>query len=53
MARGIGEQLGLQRQLVAVQGCRAIGKRDMVLNDYAPHMEINPKPTRCAPTACC
>jgi urease subunit alpha len=43
MARGIGEQLGLQRQLVAVQGCRTIGKRDMVLNDYAPHMEINPQ----------
>jgi urease subunit alpha len=41
LARGIGEQLGLQRQLVAVQGCRTIGKRDMVLNDYAPHMEIN------------
>lgn len=43
MARGIGEQLGLQRQLVAVQGCRTIGKRDMLLNDYAPHMEINPQ----------
>ena len=43
MANGVGEQLGLQRQLVAVQGCRTIGKRDMVLNDYAPHMEINPQ----------
>ena len=43
LANGVGEQLGLQRQLVAVQGCRTIGKRDMVLNDYAPHMEINPQ----------
>lgn len=43
MANGVGEQLGLQRQLVAVQGCRTIGKRDMVLNDYAPRMEINPQ----------
>jgi urease subunit alpha len=43
LANGVGEQLGLQRQLVAVQGCRTIGKRDMVLNDYAPRMEINPQ----------
>ena len=43
LANGVGEQLGLQRQLVAVQGCRTIGKRDMVLNDYTPHMEINPQ----------
>jgi len=43
LANGVGEQLGLQRQLVAVQGCRTIGKRDMLLNDYAPRMEINPQ----------
>lgn len=34
---------GLQKPLVAVQGCRRIGKRDMVLNDHTPHMEIDPQ----------
>jgi urease subunit alpha len=41
MNAGIGERFGLQKTLVAVKGCRTIGKRDMVLNDYAPKMEID------------
>jgi urease subunit alpha len=41
MNAGIGERFGLQKTLVAVKGCRTIGKRDMVLNDYAPVMEID------------
>ncbi len=41
LAAGIGQRFGLQKPLVAVQGCRTIGKRDMVLNDYAPKMEID------------
>jgi len=36
-------QLGLQRQLVAVRGCRSIGKRDMRLNDWLPTMEVDPE----------
>jgi urease alpha subunit len=33
---------GLPRRLVAVRRCRAIGKRDLVLNDAAPVIEVNP-----------
>lgn len=43
LAAGIGQRYGLQKPLVAVKGCRAIGKRDMVLNDYAPRMDIDPQ----------
>ncbi len=35
--------LGLQRQLVAVKSCRQIGKRDMVLNDALPKIEVDPE----------
>jgi len=41
LAAGIGQRFGLQKPLVAVKGCRTIGKRDMVLNDYLPRMEID------------
>jgi len=41
---GLGERLGLQRQLLAVGNTRAgIGKRDMVLNDAMPHIEVDPE----------
>lgn len=40
-AAGIGERFGLQKRLVAVRGCRTINKASMVLNDYAPHMDID------------
>jgi urease subunit alpha len=30
------------RRVVAVRGCRAIGKRDLVLNDAVPAIEVNP-----------
>jgi urease subunit alpha len=33
---------GLPRALVAVRRCRAIGKRDLVLNDAVPKIEVNP-----------
>jgi urease subunit alpha len=32
---------GLSRRLVAVGGCRSIGKRDMVLNAALPRIEVN------------
>jgi urease subunit alpha len=38
---GIGEQLGLAKRLVAVKNTRRISKKDMVLNDYTPHMEVD------------
>jgi urease subunit alpha len=37
-----GAMEGLSRPCVAVRGCRAIGKRDLVLNDALPKMEVNP-----------
>jgi len=38
---GVPEQLGLKRRAVAVKNTRAITKRDMVLNDYLPLMEVD------------
>ncbi len=37
----VGRTLELERRLVAVRGTRSIGKKDMVLNDYQPHMEVD------------
>jgi urease subunit alpha len=37
-----GALAGLTRALVAVRGCRAIGKRDLVLNDALPRISVNP-----------
>ena len=34
---------GLSRRPVAVSGCRTIGKRDMVLNDRLPKIDVNPE----------
>nr|ART38724.1 G481 [uncultured bacterium] len=38
---GVPETLGLKRRAVAVKKTRAITKRDMVLNDYLPVMEVD------------
>ena len=38
---GVPEKLGLRRRAVAVKNTRAITKRDMVLNDYLPIMEVD------------
>jgi urease subunit alpha len=35
--------LGLERRAVAVGNTRSIGKRDMVLNDATPHLEVDPE----------
>jgi urease subunit alpha len=40
---GIGEQLGLAKDTVAVKTTRGIGKRDLVLNDHCPEIEVNPE----------
>jgi urease subunit alpha len=43
LAAGIGEKLKLQRRLVAVRNTRNIGKKDMVHNDWQPHIEVDPQ----------
>ncbi|MFN2330115.1 MAG: urease subunit alpha, partial [Chromatocurvus sp.] len=43
MDAGIDVTLGLQRRLVAVKGCRSVRKADMILNNYQPHMEVDPQ----------
>jgi len=40
---GVAEALGLRSGIVAVQGTRGIGKRDMKLNDYLPRVEVDPQ----------
>jgi urease subunit alpha len=40
---GALKHLGLQRRLEGVKSCRQIGKRDMVLNDALPKIEVDPE----------
>ncbi len=40
---GLGHRLGLAKDMLAVQGCRGIGKADMRLNDAVPEIEVNPE----------
>ncbi|WP_170423503.1 urease subunit alpha [Ruegeria arenilitoris] len=42
-ADGIGDTLGLAKQTVAVQNTRNIGKRDLLLNDATPEVEVDPE----------
>ncbi|WP_426490337.1 urease subunit alpha [Hymenobacter sp. 102] len=37
---------GLKKQVVAVQGCRTVQKKDMALNDYLPNIEVDPETYR-------
>ncbi|HWE60561.1 MAG TPA: urease subunit alpha, partial [Chloroflexota bacterium] len=39
---GVQERLGLLRRLVAISGCRTVGKRDMRENYALPRIEVNP-----------
>ena len=39
----IGARYQLVRPVVAVRGCRGLGKRDMKLNDALPHLEVDPE----------
>jgi urease subunit alpha len=38
---GVGERYGLSKTLATVQNIRSVGKKDMVHNAYAPHMEVD------------
>ena len=42
-AAGLGEALGLGRTTLPVENCRGIGKKDMVLNDAMPEIDVNPE----------
>tara|TARA_R110002110_G_scaffold108443_2_gene270804 strand:- start:3689 stop:5398 length:1710 start_codon:yes stop_codon:yes gene_type:complete len=42
-ADGIGGTLGLAKQTVAVSNTRTIGKKDLLLNDAMPQVEVNPE----------
>lgn len=39
----IGRQYGLAKTLSAVKNIRNVRKKDMVLNDWQPHMEVDPE----------
>ncbi|MGC2855034.1 urease subunit alpha [Novispirillum sp. DQ9] len=39
----IGARYGLSKTLLAVRGCRAVSKADMVLNNATPHIEVDPE----------
>jgi urease subunit alpha len=43
LASGMGERLGLHKRLVPVMRTRALSKRDMILNDYLPQIEVDPQ----------
>jgi len=44
--RGIAEKLGLAKRVEPVRSCRNIGKKDMVLNDATPRIEVDPETYR-------
>jgi urease subunit alpha len=43
IANGIGGKLGLAKDLVAVKNTRNIGKKDLILNNALPKVEVNPE----------
>jgi urease subunit alpha len=42
-AEGIGTSLGLAKTTLAVRHTREIGKKDLILNDATPQIEVNPE----------
>ena len=40
---GLGESLGLKKQLASVRNTRALGKGDLIHNDLAPRIEVDPE----------
>ncbi|MFO0891299.1 MAG: urease subunit alpha [Isosphaeraceae bacterium] len=40
---GIVERYGLQREVVPVEGCRTIGKKDMKRNEATPEIRVDPE----------
>ena len=42
-AAGVKGNLGLEKNVLPVQGTRSIGKRDMIHNAARPHIDVNPE----------
>jgi urease subunit alpha len=42
-AAGVGASLGLAKRTIAVENTRRIGKKDLLLNDATPRMEVDPE----------
>ena len=40
---GVGKKLGLRKKMLPVKNCRRIGKKDMMHNDLAPRIEVDPE----------
>ena len=40
---GVFSRLGLRKRAVPVRNCRAIGKRDMILNNATPRLDVDPE----------
>ncbi len=40
---GVAEQYGLEKVILPVENCRNIGKKDLLLNDKTPKIEVNPE----------
>ncbi len=40
---GLPARLGLKKQVSAVRGIRNLTKRDLIHNDYLPHIEVDPQ----------
>lgn len=43
MQAGIPQALGLRSRIGVVSNCRKVTKADMLLNDYQPHIEVDPQ----------
>ena len=43
LKEGIGDKLGLKKQLSAVKGTRTVRKADMIHNSYAPKVDVDPE----------
>ncbi len=43
VSAGVPERLGLDKRVVAVRGCRTVGKRDMVHNALTPTITVDPE----------
>ncbi|MEO9363420.1 MAG: urease subunit alpha [Nitrososphaera sp.] len=40
---GVGKKLGLKKKMLPVKNCRNIGKRNMLYNDLAPEIDVDPE----------
>ncbi|MGL4790703.1 MAG: urease subunit alpha [Anaerotignaceae bacterium] len=40
---GVAEKLGLEKIVLPVKNCRSVGKKDMVLNNATPEIEVDPE----------